>query len=225
MGMLLLFLYLIPFILFIFGITLIRDMTGRLWKWPSWGRVLIWVLNMAALVFLCIGVGFLFGLQINYDEGATFKGEMLRLTGVKPDAPACAFPEADFFWTYLLTALVAAGAVWALVMLMLLMRKERPRFFGWLLFGCLLFNLVCQAALWPCKRVADGAVQTHRYYVACRAEIERIDALDLDEAERKAFYEATMKKYYLTYEDAEYNYRYMEELLTRLKAYPPAPKE
>ena len=216
---------LICLILLIFVITSIVDMTDCLWKCPSWIRVPIWVVNVAVLAFICVVWRFLYGLQINYDEGATFKGEMLRLTGVKPDAPACAFPEADFFWTYLLTALVAAGAVWALVMLMLLMRKERPRFFGWLLFGCLLFNLVCQAALWPCKRVADGAVQTHRYYVACRAEIERIDALNLDEAERKAFYEAAMKDYPWTYENAEYNYRQMEQFLNRLKAYPPAPKE
>ena len=216
---------LICLILLIFVITSIVDMTDCLWKCPSWIRVPIWVLNMAALAFICVVWRFLYGLQINSHEGVTFKDEMLRLTGVDPNAPACAFPEADFFWTYLLTALVAAGAVWALVMLILLMRKERPRFFGWFIFGCLLFNLVWQTMLWQCERVADGAVQTRRYYLACRAEIERIDALDIDEAERKAFYEAAMKKYYWTYENAEYNYRYMEELLTRLKAYPPAPKE
>ena len=192
---------------------------------PLWKRVLIWLGGGFVLLIFAFFVNLAFVLNINAGEGQGFYFEMLRLTGVNPDAPAHAFPEGDFSRPHLLLKLIAAGLVCGIPAAILLKLKKWPRFDKALLCFSLLVLWGSREAYGLTRRKAEGADISRRYYLACRAEIERIDALDIDEAERKAFYEAAMKKYYWTYENAEYNYRYMEQFLTRLKAYPPAPKE
>ena len=194
---------------------------------PLWKRVLIWLGGGFVLLIFAYYVTLAFVLNITAGEGQGFYFEMLRLTGVNPNAHAHAFPEGNFSRPHTMLALAVASIVLGIRAAIMLKFKQKPRIAKGLLCFSLLVLWGSREAYGLTRRKAEGADISRRYYLACRAEIERIDALDIDEAERKAFYEAAMKKYYWTwtYENAEYNYRYMEELLTRLKAYPPAPKE
>ena len=192
---------------------------------PLGKRVLIWLGGGFVLLIFAYIVTALFMYNITAGEGQGFYFEMLRLTGVNPDAPAHAFPEGDFSRPHLLLKLIAAGIVCGIPAAILLKLKKWPRFDKALLCLCLLFLWVCQEAYGLAQRKAEGADISRRYYLACRAEIERIDALDIDEAERKAFYKETMKDFDWTYDTFAHNYWLMERHLNRLKAYPPAPKE
>ena len=195
------------------------------WERPLWKRALIWLSGGFALSACAFFVNLAFVLNINAGEGQGFYFEMLRLTGVNPNAHAHAFPEGNFSRPHTMLALAVASIVLGIRAAIMLKFKQKPRIAKGLLCFSLLVLWGSREAYGLTRRKAEGADISRRYYLACRAEIERIDALDIDEAERKAFYEAAMKKYYWTYENAEYNYRYMEQFLTRLKAYPPAPKD
>ena len=192
---------------------------------PFWKRVPIWLGGGLVLWFGVFFVCLLSGLNLNEREGRDFFHAMLRLTAVDPEAPACTFRVIDYFLPWLLQFIIAASIVCGIPAAILLKWKKGPRFLGWLLFIGLLIAFLLQFVCWPITRMAEGAATTRRYYLACQAEIERINTLDLDETERNLFYEETVMGYHWTYEGSAYNYRQMEELLNRLKDYPPAPKE
>ena len=185
-------------------------------------RILIW---LAVLFCYFVIISLPLALWVIVSTIHVSKGffyDMHRLTGVTPDAPFCAFPEGDFFRSHFLMALAVASIVCGIPAAILLARKGRVHFAKRLLIFCLIFNLVCVTVGTEAYNYADAMTRARHYYLACRAEIERIDALDLDEAEHKAFYKEELRKMGWAKEGI---FDRMEGFLTSLKAYPPAPKD
>ena len=186
-------------------------------------RILIW---LAVLFCYFVVISLPLALWVIVSTIHVSKGffyDMHRLTGVTPDAPFCAFPEGDFFRSHFLMALAVASIVCGIPAAIMLVRKGRARLAKKLLLFSLMIDLVCMPVGEGACAYADTMTRARHYFFACKAEIERIDALDLDKAERKTFYEEGLRKMGWTYEGDLFDR--MEGFLNRLKAYPPAPKD
>ena len=196
-----------------------------LWGLRAWLRLLIWGANVLVFCWLANLWAWIAELQITADEGSGFMGAMYSLMGISdPQRVFPGLPEAAAFPSAVMLGLVVIGAVWTLIAgVILLLRREPLRFTRLLLFGCILFNVICQSAYLQMKRREKGAMITMRYYHACKAEIIRINALEFDETEKTDFYQKAMKDFRWTYEKAARNYESMEHLSETLKAFPPKP--
>ena len=190
---------------------------------PIWIRILIWLaVGFVYLVVLSLPIT-LWQFHFTTRVSRGFLYDMHRLTGVTSDESLCAFPEADLFWLYFLMALFVASPVCGIPAAIMLVRKGRARLAKKLLLFSLMIDLVCMPVGEGACVYADTMTRARHYFFACKAEIERIDALDLDKAERMTFYEDGLRKMGWTYEGDLFDR--MEGFLNRLKAYPPAPKD
>ena len=195
-----------------------------LWKQRAWIRLLIWAANVLVLCWLANLFAWIAELQINADEGSGFIGAMYSLMGIPNQQRVFpGLPEVSIFPSIIALCLVVVGAIWALSIAVVLLCREHLRFTRALLFGCILFNVICQSAYLQIKRREKGAIITMQYYHDCKTEITRINALELNETEKTDFYEKAMEDFRWTYEKASRNYESMERLLEKLKAFPPKP--
>ena len=196
-----------------------------LWRHRAWARLLIWAANVLAFCWLANLFAGIAELQITANEGSGFWGAMYSLMGISTQQRVFpSLPEVSVFPSIIALLLVVVGSIWTLSIAVVLLCREHLRFTRAMLFGCILFNVICQFAYLQIKRREKGTMITMRYYHACKAEIARINALELNETEKIDFYEKAMEDFRWTYEKASRNYESMERLLEKLKAFPTKPE-
>ena len=193
-----------------------------LWSYRPMIRLLIWAANVLLFSWLSNLFAGIAELQTNANEGNSFLAALRPVMGISaPQAVFKSLPEASTLLPGFLRGLVVVGVAWALLIAIVLVFREQMRFTRTMLFCCVLFNVICQTAYLQIKRHSDGARITTRYFQECKSEIERINALSLDETTRRDFYQKTIEDFRWTYEKASRNYDSMERLLEELKAFPP----
>ena len=212
-------------VIFFFIILAFLSLFFDLWGLRAWLRLLIWGVNVLVFCWLANLWAGIAELQITADEGSGFMGAMCSLMGIAaPQRVFPGLPEVSASSSAIALGLVVIGVIWILVIVIVLLRGRPLRFTRTLLFGCILFNVICQSAYLQIKRREKGALITMQYYHACKAEIARINTLEINETEKTDFYQEAMKDFRWTYEKAGRNYESMERLSEKLKAFPTKPQ-